>query len=194
MFDAPPPRARLRRSLLLLDEVDLALDSAAATISSSVAGQTRRCARVWIFSTAPCPRLKRACYRAIASSSIVVRCCRRFESRSAFFDTEARTIDDLAERLSSALPRQIERDRSVLDFTRKAMRRSLPRLLVRDSQRVDALADRLGYQAAHATQRYGRDVSVAAARLHNLSPLTVLARLCGWPKMPTDASLSRLKE
>ncbi len=67
-----------------LDEVDLALDSAAATISSSVAGQTRRCARVWIFSTAPCRRLKRACYRATASSSIVVRCCRRFESRSAF--------------------------------------------------------------------------------------------------------------
>ena len=64
----------------------------------------------------------------------------------------------------------------MLDFTCKAMRRSLPRLLVRDSQRVDALADRLGYQAAHATQRYGRDVSVAAARLHNLSPLTVLAR------------------
>ena len=159
-----------------LDEVDLALDSAAATISSSVAGQTRALrARLDLLDRA----LPQAQKSLLSRYRIKLDRCSMlppFREPKRLFDTEARTIDDLAERLSSALPRQIERDRSVLDFTRKAMRRSLPRLLVRDSQRVVALADRLGYQAAHATQRYGRDVSVAAARLHNLSPLTVLAR------------------
>ncbi len=159
-----------------LDEVDLALDSAAATISSSVAGQTRALrARLDLLDRA----LPQAQKSLLSRYRIKLDRCSMlppFREPKRLFDTEARTIDDLAERLSSALPRQIERDRSVLDFTCKAMRRSLPRLLVRDSQRVDALADRLGYQAAHATQRYGRDVSVAAARLHNLSPLTVIAR------------------
>ena len=67
-----------------LDEVDLALIRLPRRYPHLSRGRPGRCARVWIFSTAPCPRLKRACYRAITSSSIVVRCCRRFESRSAF--------------------------------------------------------------------------------------------------------------
>ena len=99
-----------------------------------------------------------------------------FREPRRLFDVEARVLDDMAERLGTALPRQLERDRSTLVHTRDVLRRSLPRLLVRDSQRVGALAGRLSYQAEHATQAYARDVSVAAARLHNLSPLTVLAR------------------
>ncbi len=67
-----------------LDEVDLALDSAAATIFSSVAGQTRALrARLDLLDRA-LPQAQKSLLSRTASSSIVVRCCRRFESRSAF--------------------------------------------------------------------------------------------------------------
>ena len=63
-----------------------------------------------------------------------------FQEPTRLFDAEARSLDDFAERLSAVLPRQLERDRSTLEFTRKSLSRSLPRLLARDAQRVASLS------------------------------------------------------
>ncbi len=169
------PTAAAEKVAPSLDEIALTLGATSSALSSKLAAQTQahRASRSMRARLAPSAEGSLARFRAKLDRCAMLA---PFQEPTRLFDAEARSLDDFAERLSAVLPRQLERDRSTLEFTRKSLSRSLPRLLARDAQRVASLSDRFGYQASHATQRYARDVSVAAARLHNLSPLTVLAR------------------
>lgn len=170
------PTAAAEKVAPSLDEIALTLGATSSALSSKLAAQTQaHRARLDLCERA-LPQAQRGSLARFRAKLDRCAMLAPFQEPTRLFDAEARSLDDFAERLSAVLPRQLERDRTTLEFTRKSLSRSLPRLLARDAQRVASLSDRLGYQASHATQRYARDVSVAAARLHNLSPLTVLAR------------------
>lgn len=88
----------------------------------------------------------------------------------------AQRLDEAADRLSSALPRALERDRHALEGMRSLMTHALAGMLRQPEQRVSSLGQRLRYAGESGLSRYGAEVSVAAARLHDLSPLAVIAR------------------
>jgi exodeoxyribonuclease VII large subunit len=114
------------------------------------------------------------------------------------FENEALALDDLAMRLSRALPASLERDTHHLNRLHDALAHSLPRLLMLPQSRVSAAQHRLGLLGPtlsvpfkHRTQQlverlqraadsgfepYEARLSLQASRLHDLSPLTVLAR------------------
>lgn len=99
-----------------------------------------------------------------------------FVEPTRLFEGEARMLDDLAERLHGALPRALETDRRNLERLRVVMAQSLPHLSTRWQQQALALEGRMRYVGHDVVARCGSEVSVQAARLHDLSPLTVLAR------------------
>lgn len=121
-----------------------------------------------------------------------------FAEPQRLFEDEAESLDALTDRLRTALPRVIERDRSSLARTENFLKRSLPGLctvpvqrvsslrtrlaislpksLEAYSQRTSVLGDRLAYLGPRITQSHAHEMSLAAARLHSLSPLTVIAR------------------
>lgn len=99
-----------------------------------------------------------------------------FREPERLFDFEAQTLDELSERLGSALPASIEADRARLDAARASLARSLPALTQRDAQRALALSQRLRHQGEELPRRFMHEVAVSAARLGDLSPLTVIAR------------------
>lgn len=99
-----------------------------------------------------------------------------FKEPSRLFEGEAYRIDELSARLGEALPRALEADRRRLDSLRASLAFSLPRVTQRDEQRCQAYRERLRYLGESSLERFVSQMSVQAARLHDLSPLTVIAR------------------
>lgn len=132
------------------------------------------------------------------------RALERIEALSLFrepmrlFDAEALTLDDLSDRLSRSLPAMLREDRHALSLLGAGLARMLPGLLTAPHGAVGAARSRLAvrggtlverFDAAVADghrrlrgagerlpERFAAALSVNAARLHDLSPLTVLAR------------------
>lgn len=128
----------------------------------------------------------------------------RFADRPVFCDpallfaAEAQTLDIAADRLTRALPANLERDQARLSATSDRLRLVLPRAVerervglvtthtrfarvlplasTRERVRTEALRDRLIVRGGALVGRFGTESQVAAARLHDLSPLAVLAR------------------
>lgn len=102
--------------------------------------------------------------------------------RSAFgdpmrlFAQDAQMLDDLGARLESAIPAMLDADKRRLSAYGNRLGAALPLLLNIPAQKASSLEKRLGYQGGQMLQRFKRDVAFSAARLHDLSPLTVLAR------------------
>lgn len=133
-------------------------------------------------------------------AAVVARLAERPVFRDAvyLFAAEAQALDVAADRLARALPSNLGRDQVRLDVTADRLRlvmprvvehersnyaavrgrfvRSLPLASIRESAGVAALRDRLVVRGGAIVGRFETEVQVAAARLHDLSPLAVLAR------------------
>ncbi|OUO88943.1 exodeoxyribonuclease VII large subunit [Gordonibacter sp. An230] len=140
---------------------------------------------------------ERALERAVAD---VRRCATRplFRDAHLLFAVEAQTLDLAAERLARVLPANLERDAAVVERQRERLARTLPASLERDVASVGRQRERLARtlpaavgrardQAERGRERlvacggalvgrFERETAVAAARLHDLSPLAVLGR------------------
>ena len=121
-----------------------------------------------------------------------------FREPERLFDGEALALDDLAGRLSRALPAMLREDRHRVGLLAEGLARMLPSALAAPVAAVAASRDRLAVRGATLTDRFAGQLaadrqrllgaaehmadpfrsalSVSAARLHDLSPLMVLAR------------------
>ena len=141
--------------------------------------------------------------------AVVARAADRpvFCDATLLFATDAQTLDLAADRLSRALPANLARDAERLDGVRARLMRALPlaaareraRLSVasdrflralplaaaREGVRLDALRVRAARAGASLVPRFERQVGVAAAHLHDLSPLAVIGR--GYAVARTEA-------
>lgn len=121
-----------------------------------------------------------------------------FREPERLFDAEALALDDLSERLGRALPASLREDHHRLGLIGEALGRMLPSLLAAPRASVGAAANRLAYLGAHfgerprqrldeargrlvrggaaLTEPYCAQVTVNAARLHDLSPLATIGR------------------
>ncbi len=121
-----------------------------------------------------------------------------FREPERLFDGEALALDDLAGRLSRALPAMLREDRHRVGLLAEGLARMLPSALAAPGAAVAASRDRLAVRGTTLTDRFAGQLaadrqrllgaaehmadpfrsalSVSAARLHDLSPLTVLAR------------------
>ncbi len=89
---------------------------------------------------------------------------------------DAQRIDESAQRLNAALPRMLEADAHRLDSLRT---RLAPTALVQTRRRADALeglSQRTALVGRGLIERFAAALSREAARLHDLSPLSVLGR------------------
>lgn len=118
---------------------------------------------------------ERAIERAAAE---VRRCATRplFCDAQLLFATEAQTLDLAAERLARAIPANIERDARLVERQRERLVRVLPRAVERERAGVARGCERLSACGGALVPRFSQEVVVAAARLHDLSPLAVLGR------------------
>ncbi|MDO4290750.1 MAG: exodeoxyribonuclease VII large subunit [Eggerthellaceae bacterium] len=99
-----------------------------------------------------------------------------FREPTRLFEGDAQSLDDLAERLRFALPRALEEDKRSIERIKASLATNLAHLARADGQRVGALDARMRYVGSTLPERFSREVSVYAARLHDLSPLAILAR------------------
>ncbi len=102
--------------------------------------------------------------------------------RSAFgdpmrlFAEDFQRLDDLGLRLGKAIPASLESDKRKLSSIHSKLAVSLSHVLDSDERRALSIRSRLERQGGEVTAAYRNALSVTAARLHDLSPLTVLAR------------------
>lgn len=121
-----------------------------------------------------------------------------FREPERLFDAEALALDDLGGRLSRALPAMLREDRHRVGLLAEGLGRLLPASLTAPTAAVRAARDRLAVRGGTLTdrwaaalagdrqrlagagerlpERFSAAVAMNAARLHDLSPLTVLAR------------------
>lgn len=99
-----------------------------------------------------------------------------FRDSSRLFAEDAQTLDFCADRLSRALPARLDRDAARLRDVARRFARSMPGALSEKRARVDMLRNRTRRAGASLMQPFAADVALAASRMHDLSPLAVLAR------------------
>ncbi len=88
----------------------------------------------------------------------------------------AQTLDFKADRLARAIPVGISRDASALSHAQARLAGVLPLMMASKSSSVDKLALRLRQDGASFTNQFENGLSLKAARLDDLSPLSTLAR------------------
>lgn len=94
---------------------------------------------------------------------------------NVLFAGDALSIDYMAERLSRVLPSGISRDFDRVRVARDRLARALPLATTREAACLENLRQRVSASSSFLSL-YGSQLSLAAARLHDLSPLGVLAR------------------
>lgn len=99
-----------------------------------------------------------------------------FADPMRLLEADAQAIDDMADRLSAALPQAIQRDGHRLDLLRSALTASLSQAMVRPTQRVAMVQEGLLRVGATMLSPFKAGIGVTAARLNDLSPLTLLGR------------------
>ncbi|MEG0990664.1 exodeoxyribonuclease VII large subunit [Gordonibacter sp.] len=139
-----------------------------------------------------------------------------FSDAAYLFAAEAQTLDLAADRLARALPANLGRDRVRLDATADRLRlagprvverersaltgacerfaRALPLAPARERSRVEVLRDRLIVRGGAVVGRFETEAQVAAARLHDLSPLAVLARGYAVARTEQGAVVKRVEQ
>ncbi|MEG0303429.1 exodeoxyribonuclease VII large subunit [Gordonibacter sp.] len=103
-------------------------------------------------------------------------------------------LDATADRLRLAGPRVVERERSALTGACERFARALPLAPARERSRVEALRDRLIVRGGAVVGRFETEAQVAAARLHDLSPLAVLARGYAVARTEQGAVVKRVEQ
>lgn len=121
-----------------------------------------------------------------------------FREPARLFSGEALALDDLSDRLLRALPDSLREDRHRLVLLSEALTRMLPGAMLPARSAVEGARGRLAVRGTTLTDRFdaalaadrgrlaavgermtasaARSVAVAAARLHDLSPLAVIGR------------------
>lgn len=99
-----------------------------------------------------------------------------FRDSALLCATEAQMLDLASERLARALPGSLARDRERLGATGGRLRLMLPRAADRETARLATLRGRMEVLGRAAVSRFEGQVGLAAARLHDLSPLATVAR------------------
>ena len=99
-----------------------------------------------------------------------------FADPTTLFSVEAQAIDIAHERLSRALPVQLERMGASVDVLAGRLSRALPGQLQAASASVDTARNRLARVGTTMGDRFAWQVGQAAARLDDLSPVSILAR------------------
>ena len=129
---------------------------------------------------------ERALERAAAD---VRRCATRplFRDAQLLFSVEAQTLDLAAERLARALPANLERDAAAVARQRERLARVLPSAVERGCAQVGRGRERLAACGGALVPRFAQEAAVAAARLHDLSPLAVLGRGFAIARTPAGA-------
>lgn len=119
----------------------------------------------------------------------VRRCATRplFCDAQLLYATEAQTLDMAAERLLRALPASLERDEALVEHQRERLLRALPASLERDRTRLGHERERLSSCGGALVPRFGQQAALAAARLHDLSPLAVIGRGYAIARTPEGA-------
>lgn len=102
----------------------------------------------------------------------------------ANLDRDRVRLSVTADRFRLVLPRVIERDRESLAMAKERFVRSLPLAIIRDQAYQDTFRDRLIVCGSALVPRFAHMVGLAAARLHDLSPLAVLGRGYAIARMP----------
>ena len=118
---------------------------------------------------------------------------RRFSTRPLFrdpqllFAAEAQTLDLASERLSRAIPANVERDALSVERQRERLSRVLPVAVERARADATRARTRLAACGGSLVGRFSQEAAVAAARLHDLSPLSVLGRGYAVARTPEGA-------
>ena len=99
-----------------------------------------------------------------------------FRDPSSLVAQEAQTLDYFADRLARALPASLARDRAQVEGLSRRIKAGLARGVRQEQQQVVVLDSRLRRSGERFTDPYERRLSLLAARLHDLSPLAVVAR------------------
>ena len=92
------------------------------------------------------------------------------------FATDAQTLDIYRDCLNRALPQVVTTNRQNLKAYCDCMRRALAQTFDSKNTHVNILRDRLFRAGMSICVPYENEISVASARLHDLSPLVVLSR------------------
>ena len=134
--------------------------------------------------TAPCSATPRCCSppmprRSISPPTAFRARCRRTSPGTPNVWTAC------ALRLMRALPLAAARERARLSVASDRFLRALPLAAAREGVRLDALRVRAARAGASLVPRFERQVGVAAAHLHDLSPLAVIGR--GYAVARTEA-------
>lgn len=99
-----------------------------------------------------------------------------FRDPSSLVAQEAQALDYFADRLGRALPASLARDRAQAEGLSRRIRASLVRGVEQERQQVAVLDGRLRRSGERLTDPYARKLRLLMARLHDLSPLAVVAR------------------
>ena len=130
------------------------------------------------------------------AASDVRRCATRplFRDANLLFAAEAQGLDLAAERLFRAIPANLDRDRERLARGRERLARVMPAHAERERVRWERQRDRLAAAGGSLVPRFEQQAGLAAARLHDLSPLAVLARGYAVARTSDGAVLRRVEQ
>lgn len=99
-----------------------------------------------------------------------------FTDSSYLFASEFQGLDWNAERLSKALPTCLHADQLKLEALKERFSQALPTALSSNAQILQISRTKLIGLGKNFLPRFGAEMSLAASRLHDLSPLTILSR------------------
>ncbi|MEG0071210.1 MAG: exodeoxyribonuclease VII large subunit [Raoultibacter sp.] len=99
-----------------------------------------------------------------------------FLDSNMLFATEAQTLDMAEDRLRRVVPQKVEQDLAKLDIVGARLRQAIPHALKRDEVRFERESERLHAKGLTLLPRFENMLALGASRLHDLSPLTILAR------------------
>ena len=106
--------------------------------------------------------------------------------RSMYIQIERfnQTLSPLAPRLSAALPFMYEQSARDVQVKSSALKAAMDRYLVKWDQHYVRINERAKKQGSTFSQRFESELAIGAARLNDLSPLTILQR--GWSIARTE--------
>lgn len=99
-----------------------------------------------------------------------------FSDANLLFAAEAQSIDAMAERLFRVLPVNLKRDNTQVSRQRERLAHSLKTAAMREKLHFNHERERLEQAGKALMPRFEQQVGLSAARLHDLSPLAVVAR------------------
>ncbi len=139
---------------------------------------------------ARCGSLRASMGRALDRAGAEVRRCATrplFCDAQLLYATEAQMLDMAADRLFRALPANLARDEALVERQRERLACALPASLDRDRARLEHERERLASCGGALVPRFGQQAALAAARLHDLSPLAVIGRGYAIARTPEGA-------